>query len=91
MWHSSTKRIGADNQFEEQEVREVYAESICDDAILALKWKDKRNVSLLSIFRDDSEIKRYRAGLVRDSTETVRKPALVGNFLPYDESGSDQC
>ena len=73
-------RRGLSTEFKTRKLAkgEVYAERISDDSILCLRWKDKRDVSLLSTFHDDTFIeKRRRTRQAADGTEVVKKPNVV--------------
>ena len=60
---------------------EIYAERTYDDSILCLKWRDKREVALLSTFHDDSFVeKRRRTRLAPDGTEVVKKPIAIEDY-----------
>ena len=49
-----------------------------DDSLLFMKWKDKRDVLMLSTFHDDTYIeKRRRTRLATDGVEVIEKPAVV--------------
>ena len=49
--------------------------------MLALKWKDKRDVSMLSTIHDDSMVeKRRRTRLAPNGTEVVQKPRMVEEY-----------
>ena len=49
-----------------------------DDSSLFMKWKDKRDVLMVSTFHDDTFIeKRRRTRLAMDGVEVIQKPAVV--------------
>ena len=52
-----------------------------DPHVLALKWKDKRDVTLLSTFHDDSMVdKRRRTKAAETGMEVISKPAIVEEY-----------
>ena len=61
---------------------EIHSATISDnDSILALKWKDKRDVTLLSIFHDDSMVEKCRrTRAAEDGVEVIRKPTMVEDY-----------
>ena len=59
--------------------------SIClvaiDDSMMALKWADKRQVSMLSTVHDDSTVtKTRRTRLAPGGREEVRKPTMIEEY-----------
>ena len=59
---------------------EVYSE-IIDNTITCLKWKDKREVSLISTCPHTGFIDvTRRARSVEEGTETIRKPQLIHDY-----------
>ena len=55
-----------------------------DDSMLALKWADKRQVSMLSTLHDDSMVTKMRqTRLAEGGREEVRKPAMVEEYNRY--------
>ena len=49
-----------------------------DDSLLFMKWKDKRDILMLSTFHGDMFIeKRRRTCLATDGVEVIKKPAVV--------------
>ena len=49
-----------------------------DDGILSLKWKDKRNVLILSTYHDQSMVtKSRRSSRVDGGVEDIEKPKVV--------------
>ncbi len=59
----------------------VYSDTIDDGAITCLKWKDKREVNMLSTFHSDSMIdKRRRSRTVSGEIETIKKPHMVEDY-----------
>ena len=49
-----------------------------DDSLLYMKWRDKREVLMLSTFHDDTFIeKRWRTCLASDGVEMIEKPSVV--------------
>ena len=63
---------------------EIYSERIDDDAMLCLKWKDKREVCMLSTFHDDGVTSKKR-GMKHsvDGTEVIKKPKVVKDYNQY--------
>ena len=61
---------------------EVHSIQTSDDHnILALKWRDKRDVTLLSTYHDDSMIeKRRRTRAAEDGVEVIQKPTMVEDY-----------
>ena len=52
--------------------------------MLALKWKDKRNVTMLSTIHDTSMVsKRCRSRLVPSGTEEIQKPLMIEKYNMY--------
>ena len=52
-----------------------------DDTLLFMKWKDKRDVLMLSTFHDDTFIeKRRRTCLAADGVEVIQKPSVVEDY-----------
>ena len=52
-----------------------------DDTLLFMKWKDKRDVLMLSTFHDDTFIeKRRRTRLAADGVEVIQKPSVVEDY-----------
>ena len=49
-----------------------------DDSLLFMKWKDKRDVLMLSTFHDNK--KRRRTRLAADGVETIQKPTVVEQY-----------
>uniref|UniRef100_A0A1X7T5H4 PiggyBac transposable element-derived protein domain-containing protein n=2 Tax=Amphimedon queenslandica TaxID=400682 RepID=A0A1X7T5H4_AMPQE len=64
---------------------EVYSE-MTESGILCLKWKDKRDVCMLSTFHDDSIIDKNRRRKGVAGMETIRKPKVVEE---YNQSMND--
>ena len=63
---------------------ETYSELSEDGRLLYLKWKDKRDVTVLSSFQDDSSImKRRRSRHATGGTETVKKPKMVDEYNQF--------
>ena len=58
---------------------EVYSE-ITETGILCLKWKDKRDVCMLSTFHDDTMIDKNRRRKGVAGMETIRKPKVVEEY-----------
>ena len=55
--------------------------SSVDDGALALKWREKRDVMMLSTFHDTSMVaKTRRSRAVEGGTEEVQKPAVVEDY-----------
>ena len=49
-----------------------------DDWFIFMKWRDKRDVLMMSTFIDDTFIqKRRRTRLATDEVEVIKKPELV--------------
>ena len=52
-----------------------------DDGILSLKWKDKRDVTLLSTYLDDSMVtKKRRSRAAQGGVEDIMKPKVVEDY-----------
>ena len=61
-----------------------------DGTLMYLKWKDKREVSMLSSFHDDSNItRRRRTKRSANGTETIKKPRMIEEYNQY-MGGVDQ-
>ena len=55
-----------------------------DNSMVALKWADKRQVSMLSTLHDDSMVtKTRRTRLAEGGREEVRKPVMVEQYNKY--------
>ena len=55
-----------------------------EECMLALKWKDKRNVTMLSTIHDTSMVsKRHRSRLVPSGTEEIQKPLMIEKYNMY--------
>ena len=55
-----------------------------DECMVALKWADKRQVSMLSTVHDDSMLtKTRRTRLVEGGREDVRKPVMIEQYNKY--------
>ena len=55
--------------------------SSVDDGVLALKWRDKRDVMILSTFHDTSMMaKTRRSRAVEGGTEELQKPAVAEDY-----------
>ena len=58
--------------------------SSCDDGVLSLKWKDKREVLMLSTFHDDTMIdKARRSRAAQTGVETIQKPRVVEDYNKF--------
>ena len=69
---------------------QVYTEMAMDDSVLCLKWKDKRDVLLLSTLHDDSMVEvQRRSRFVTGGTEKIWKPKAVDEYNKY-MGGVDQ-
>ena len=52
-----------------------------DDGILSLKWKDKRDVTMLSTYHDDSMVtKNRRSRAAQGGVEDILKPKVVEDY-----------
>ena len=52
-----------------------------DDSILSLKWKDKRDVLMLSTYHDQSMVtKSRRSRRVDGGVEDIQKPKVVYDY-----------
>lgn len=52
-----------------------------DDMLLFMKWKDKRDVTMVSTFHDDTMLeKRRRTRLADGGVEVVKKPKMVEDY-----------
>ena len=55
--------------------------SSVDDGVLSLKWRDKRDVTMLSTFHDAHMVeKTRRSKAVQGGVEEVQKPAVVEDY-----------
>lgn len=55
-----------------------------DDSMVALKWADKRQVSMLSTVHDDSMVtKTWRTRHVQGGREEIRKPSMIEEYNKY--------
>ena len=58
--------------------------SVRDDCVLCLKWKDKRDVMLLSTYHDDRMMaKSRRSRGARGGVEDIQKPVVVEEYNQY--------
>ena len=59
-------------------------QSICDDGILSLKWRDKRDVLMFSTFHDDTMVgKSRRSKTAVGGVETIQKPRVVEEYNQF--------
>ena len=59
-------------------------QSIHDDGILSLKWRDKRDVLMLSTFHDDTMVgKSRRSRTAVGGVETIQKPRVVEEYNQF--------
>ena len=55
--------------------------SSLDDGVLTLKWKDKRDVLMLSTYHDSSMVtKSRRSRAAEEGVEDVQKPKVVEDY-----------
>lgn len=55
-----------------------------EDGILSLKWRDKRDVLMLSTFHDDTMVgKSRRSRLATGGVETIQKPHVVEEYNQF--------
>lgn len=67
-----------------------------DDSLRYMKWRDKREVMMLSTFHDDTFIeKRQRTRLATDRVEMIEKPAVVEEYNQHmggvDKGKCNKC
>ena len=59
-------------------------QSTRDDGILSLKWRDKRDVLMLSTFHDDTMVgKSRRSRTAVGGVETIQKPRVVEEYNQF--------
>ena len=59
-------------------------QSTRDDGILSLKWRDKRDVLMLSTFHDDTMVgKSRRSRTAVGGVETIQKPQVVEEYNQF--------
>ena len=62
------------------ENREIYSEKM-SEGMHCLKWKDKREVCMLSTLHDNSVIEKRRRGReTTDGTEVIKKPRVIEDY-----------
>ena len=88
-----SNRRGLSEVFKSKKLQkgEVYSEKVSDSSVLCLKWKDKRDVLLLSTIHDDDsmvEIQR-RSRSVAGGIETIHKPKVIDDYNQH-MGGVDQ-
>ena len=71
-------RRGIPRAIRDATLRRGEVASSIDDSILALKWKDKRDVIMLSTYHDSSMAKRSRAA--ERGVEVIQKPKVVDDY-----------
>ena len=82
----NNNRRGINQSFKNHKLAkgELYSERTDDDKMMCLKWKDKREVCMLSTFHDDSVTsKKRRTKHSADGTETIKKPKVVEDYNQY--------
>ena len=76
-----SNRRGIPAEVKEVRLRKGESHFSQDDSLLFMKWKDKRDVTMLSTFHDDTFIeKRRRTRLASDGVEVIQKPAVVEDY-----------
>lgn len=74
-----TNRKGLPPAIKNQKLKRGEIISFRRDRILCLKWRDKRDVTMISTIHDDSTLPVQRRG----EAEPVQKPACVVNYNEY--------
>ena len=83
MRYLRSNRRGIPDDLKSAKLREGESHFSRDDDLLFMKWRDKREVMMLSTFHDDTFIeKRRRTRLAQDGVE--RKPAVVEYNMHMD-------
>ena len=76
-----SNRRGIPDDLKSAKLRKGESHFSRDDDLLFMKWKDKREVMMLSTFHDDTFIeKRRRTRLAQDGVERIEKPAVVEEY-----------
>ena len=78
-------RKGLSDTFKTKRLKkgEIYSEKT-SEGMLCLKWKDKREVCMLSTLHDDSVIeKRRHARETTDGTEIIKKPRVIEEYNKF--------
>ena len=76
-----SNRRGIPEEVKSARLRKGESHFSMDDSLLYMKWRDKREVLMLSTFHDDTFIeKRRRTRLASDGVETIEKPSVVEEY-----------
>ena len=73
-----SNRKGIPDDVKTAQLRKGETKFTKDDCFIVMKWRDKRDVLMMSTFHDDTFIeKRRRTRLATDGVEVINKPELV--------------
>ena len=76
-----SNRVGIPEDIRSVKLKKGESHFSQDDSMLFMKWKDKRDVLMLSTFHDDTFIeKRRRTRHAEDGVEVIQKPAVVEEY-----------
>ena len=76
-----SNRRGIPDDLKSAKLRKGESHFSRDDDLLFMKWRDKREVMMLSTFHDDTFIeKRRRTRLAQNGVERIEKPAVVEEY-----------
>ena len=76
-----SNRVGIPEDIRSAKLKKGERHFTQDDSMLYMKWKDKRDVLMLSTFHDDTFIeKRRRTRLAAEGVEVIQKPRVVEDY-----------
>ena len=76
-----TNRRGVPEEVKSRIQKGEIVTTMIDDSLMALKWMDKRPVTMLSTIHDDSTVtKQRRTRAVQGGVEEIRKPVVVEQY-----------
>ena len=80
MWNNQV-RVGIPEDIRSAKLKKGESHFSRDDSMVYMKWKDKRDVLMLSTFHDDTFIdKRRRTRHADDGVEVIQKPKVVEEY-----------
>ena len=76
-----SNRVGIPDDIRSAKLKKGESHFSWDDSMLFMKWRDKRDVLMLSTFHDDTFIeKRRRTRLAKEGVEVILKPQVVEDY-----------
>ena len=76
-----SNRKGIPDDVKTAQLRKGETQFSKDDYFLFMKWRDKRDVLMMSTFHDDTFIEKHRrTRLSTDGVEVIKKPAVVEEY-----------